>query len=80
MSLSPPLKNPRTDQKTIFRYRSKRRLGKFSFKIWNDPSGIQDFLDQGREGLGLDPLSFGHVMDEARMIDPRSPKNCEKEL
>ena len=52
----------------------------FFLHIGNDPSGIQDFLDQGREGLGLDPLSFGHVMDEARMIDPRSPKNCEKEL
>lgn len=52
----------------------------FFLHIGNNPSSIQDLLDQGREGAGLDPLSFGHVMDEARMIDPRSPKNCEKEL
>ncbi len=69
MSLSPPLKNPRVDQKRNFQYRSRRRPRIFSLHIGNDPSSIQDILDQGREGPGLDPLSFGHVMDEARMID-----------
>jgi len=59
---------PKKVKGEIFQQPLNRWHGIFSFQIGNDPSCIQDLLDQGRKWLSFDHFSRGEIMDYTQIF------------